>query len=38
MCKASPERLDLLRSHDMLIEWRLDLDQKVRHHFGKLED
>lgn len=38
MCTATPERLDLLRAHDMLLTWELDLNQKVLHHFGKLED
>lgn len=34
MCVASPERLDLLAAHDMLLTWRLDLDEKVTRHFG----
>jgi hypothetical protein len=37
MCKATPERLDLLRAHDMLLTWRMDLDEKVQRHFGTLE-
>lgn len=37
MCLATPERLDLLRDHDMLLTWQLDLDDKVIRHFGKLE-
>ncbi len=37
MCFATPERLDLLRDHDMLLTWRLNLDDKVMRHFGKLE-
>ncbi|MEO0401843.1 MAG: glycosyltransferase family 2 protein [Pseudomonadota bacterium] len=38
MCVASPERLDLLAAHDMLVTARLDLDAKVTRIFGKLED
>ena len=34
MCFASPERLDLLAAHDMLVTWTLDLDEKVARHFG----
>jgi hypothetical protein len=37
MCLATPERLDLLRAHDMLLTWRLDLDEKVQRYFGNLE-
>lgn len=37
MCVASPERLDLLAAHDMLITAHLDLDAKVARLFGKLE-
>lgn len=37
MSVASPERLDLLRAHDMLVTATLDLDAKVARHFGKLE-
>ncbi|MEL6452732.1 MAG: glycosyltransferase family 2 protein [Pseudomonadota bacterium] len=37
MCVASPERLDLLAAHDMLVTRRLDLDAKVARYFGKLE-
>ena len=37
MCMASPERLDLLRAHDMLLTWQMDLREKVIRHFGKLE-
>ena len=37
MCFATPERLDLLRDHDMLLTWQLNLDDKVMRHFGKLE-
>ena len=29
MCAATPERLDLLRKHDMLVTAALDLDEKV---------
>lgn len=38
MCLATPERLDLLRAHGMLLEWRMDLNEKVERHFGKLEE
>ena len=34
MCLASPERLDLLAAHDMLMTWTLDLDEKVARYFG----
>lgn len=37
MCVATPERLDLLAAHDMLITRRLDLDEKVARFFGTLE-
>ena len=37
MCVATPERLDLLAAHDMLVTARLDLDAKVARFFGKLE-
>lgn len=37
MCGATPERLDLLAAHDMLITRHLDLDAKVARYFGKLE-
>lgn len=37
MCAATPERLDLLAAHDMLITRHLDLEVKVRRYFGKLE-
>lgn len=36
MCVASPERLDLLAAHDMLLTWRMDLDQRVARHFRPL--
>ena len=34
---ATPDRLDLLARHDMLIARTLDLDAKVARYFGKLE-
>lgn len=34
---ATPERLDLLAAHDMLVTRTLDLDAKVARYFGKLE-
>lgn len=34
---ATPERLDLLAAHDMLVTRTLDLDAKVARFFGKLE-
>lgn len=37
MCVASPERLDLLAAHDMLITRELNLDAKVARIFGTLE-
>ncbi|WP_299280436.1 glycosyltransferase family 2 protein [uncultured Tateyamaria sp.] len=37
MSAATPERLDLLAAHDMLVTARLDLDHKVTRIFGKLE-
>ena len=37
MSVASPQRLDLLAAHDMLVTRTLDLDAKVVRHFGKLE-
>lgn len=37
LCVASPERLDLLAAHDMLLTRRLDLDAKVARFFGTLE-
>lgn len=37
MSVATPERLDLLAAHDMLVTATLDLDAKVTRHFGKLE-
>lgn len=38
MYMATPEHLDLLRGHDMLLTWRMDLDEKVSQHFGNLKD
>lgn len=38
LCVASPERLDLLAAHDMLITRELNLDAKVARYFGTLED
>jgi hypothetical protein len=38
MCRATPERLDLLHAHVMLLTWELDLDAKVIRHFGKFGD
>lgn len=35
MCRATPERLDLLRRHGMLVTARLDLDRKVAQVFGQ---
>ncbi|WP_299587296.1 glycosyltransferase family 2 protein [uncultured Tateyamaria sp.] len=37
MCGATPERLDLMAAHGMLVSARLDLDAKVARFFGKLE-
>lgn len=37
MCAATPERLDLLRKHDMLVTAPLDLDDKVARIFGSQE-
>ncbi|WP_420013725.1 hypothetical protein [Tateyamaria sp.] len=37
MSVASPERLDLLDAHDMLVTATLDLDAKVARHFGNIE-
>ncbi|MEP4248573.1 glycosyltransferase family 2 protein [Tateyamaria sp.] len=37
MCGASPERLDLLAAHGMLVTRELNLDAKVAHYFGTLE-
>ena len=38
LCAATPERLDLLAAHGMLITRHLDLDAKVARFFGTLED
>jgi hypothetical protein len=38
MCSASPQRLDLLAAHDMLITRHLDLDAKVTRFFGNLKE
>ena len=37
MCAATPERLDLLAAHDMLLPWTLDLDEKVARYFESTE-
>lgn len=37
MSAATPERLDLLAAHDMLVTWTLDLDEKVIRYFGSSE-
>lgn len=37
MCVATPERLDLLAAHDMLLTRDLGLDEKVARFFGTLE-
>ena len=36
LCLATPERLELLRAHDMLLTRRLELDARVARHFGDL--
>ena len=37
MCSTSPDRLDLMAAHDMLITRRLDFETKVARYFGRLE-
>lgn len=37
LCVPTPERLDLLAAHDMLVKWELNLTEKVKRFFGDLE-